>query len=63
MKRIYVHSNDPKKPTIILLVRAFVEETGKEIKKKEDETAGVLKFSEDENWLFKLLGYPRYTYR
>jgi|GEM_PF-3570704 len=62
MKRIYVRSNDPEKPSIILLVRAFIEDNGKGSKKKADNTA-LLKVPENSDWLYKLLGYPRYTYR
>lgn len=62
MKRIYVRSNDPEKPSIILLVRAFIEDNDKGSKSKPDDTA-LLKLSENSDWLYRLLGYPRYTYR
>ncbi len=62
MKRIYVRSNDPEKPSIILLVRAFIEENGKGSKGKPKDTT-LLRVPENNNWLYKLFGYPRYTYR
>lgn len=62
MKRIYVRSNDPEKQTVILLVRAFIEDDGKGSKRKSKNTAS-LKVPHNSDWLYKLLGYPRYTYR
>jgi len=62
MKRIYVRSNDPAKQTVILLVRAFVEGDGKGSKRKSENTTS-LKVPANSDWLYKLLGYPRYTYR